>query len=348
LLKISVLGILLIATVLATNVRLNAQWHVVKRLPAKPEKSLNVDGPPSIESRPPIIWAMSFVDDLNGWAACDDGTLLQTSDGGNKWAKRKIYPHVNTLPPLFVDSIDVIFKGGRKGWIAAHLKSSAVILASNDGGKSWKVSLRVPYWSSTIHNIWFIDEVRGWAVGEAEGRGIIYGTRDGGKTWVVQYKGVGNESFLHEVKFSGATGWAVGDHTVLKSVDGGQTWNRQAISESENDFLFGLDVLSRNEAWVVGSGGGIFHTVDGGMSWNHSSLPSDHRDHWLNSIQFISPNRGWIVGDDGAIFSTSNAGTTWNLESKNMSSYLRGLAISGRYVYAFGNDGVVLRRSAWN
>jgi photosystem II stability/assembly factor-like uncharacterized protein len=338
---------LLLTALLITDARVYAQWQVVKRLPKQPTKTLNVDVPPSVEMRPPIVWSMSFTDDLNGWAACDDGTLLRTTDGGHSWARRTIRPRVNTLPPLFVDSIGTFFSSHRRGWVVAHLKSSAVILRTDDGGRSWKATFRAPFRRSSFHHIWFVDGKRGWAVGEAEDAGvhggIIYGTKDGGRTWGLQYKGEGEESSVHEVTFSDASnGWAVGGKAVLRTSNGGATWQRQRMPEES--YFFGVDVLSRDEAWVVGSGGRILHTLDGGASWSRSKLPPEYEDHWLNSVKFINTKQGWVAGNDGAIFFTEDGGGAWRLESKDTSSYLRGLTATGKFVFAFGNDGVILRR----
>lgn len=259
--------VLLLTVLLLRDVQVNAQWQIVKRLPKQPTKTLNVDAPPSVEMRPPVIWSMFFKDNLNGWAACDDGALLRTTDGGSNWIRRRIYPRVNNSPVLSVAHIGAFFSNDRKGWIIAHQKGSAVILEANDGGQSWKVTFRSPFRLSAFHHIWFIDEKLGWVVGEAEDNdingGLIYGTKDGGRTWNLQYKGNGKESFLNEVKFSDAfNGWAVGDKAVLRTSDGGATWQRQNIPKEA--FFFGVDALSPNEAWIVGSGGNIIHTVDGG------------------------------------------------------------------------------------
>jgi photosystem II stability/assembly factor-like uncharacterized protein len=61
-------------------------------------------------------------------------------------------------------------------------------------------------------------------------------------------------------------------------------------------------------------------------------------------VKFINPNRGWVAGNDGAIFFTNDGGKTWQLESKDTSSYLRGLTVAGKHIFAFGNGGVILRR----
>jgi photosystem II stability/assembly factor-like uncharacterized protein len=119
---------------------------------------------------------------------------------------------------------------------------------------------------------------------------------------------------------------------------------RQDITQEAT--FFGVDVVGARESWVVGSYGVILHTVDGGANWSQSKLPSEYEDHWLNSVKFVSRNRGWIAGNNGAIFFTNDGGKTWQLESKDMSSYLRGLAVAGQRIFAFGNDGIILRRPA--
>jgi len=332
---------------LLTDVKVVAQWEIIKRLPAKPTKTLNVDVPPSIEIRAPVIWSMSFPDNFNGWAACDDGTLLRTADGGKTWKRTIIYPRVNTaIPFLATNSVGVFFINNQIGWIVAERENKTVVLGTTNAGRNWKIKYSINFRGS-FHNIWFMDEKHGWAVGEAEDEkiegGIIYATEDGGNTWNLQYAD-GNESFLHEIKFTDAlNGWAVGEETVLHTVDGGKNWQKQNIPESA--YFFGIDVLNDKEIWVVGSYGVILHTIDGGKNWSQVKLPSEYEGHWLNSVRFVNSKNGWIVGNEGAIFSTNDGGENWTLESKDKSSYLRGLAMTEKSIFSFGNEGIILQKS---
>ncbi len=333
---------------LLTGVQAIAQWQVIKQLPAKPRKTLNVDVPPSTELRPPIVWSMSFPDNLNGWAMCDDGTLLRTANGGKTWIRNTIYPRVNTAIPFFAtNSIGVFFINNRTGWIVAEYKKKMVVLGTENAGQSWKIKYRVSF-RGGFQNIWFIDENRGWAVGAAEDKnvagGIIYATQDGGETWNLQYASGNKELFLHEVKFADVlNGWAIGDKSVIHTSDGGKTWQRQNIPE--DTYFFGIDVLSPKEAWVVGSYGVILHTIDGGKNWSQVKLSPEYEDHWLNSVKFVNSNKGWIVGNEGVIFFTNDGGKSWSLENKNKSSYLRGLTTTKKSIFAFGNDGIIMQRS---
>ena len=53
--------------------------------------------------------------------------------------------------------------------------------------------------------------------------------------------------------------------TILRTADGGVTWQRQF--SGTDDYLSAISFTDANTGWVVGTGGTILHTVDGGASW---------------------------------------------------------------------------------
>lgn len=337
---------LCVASVVLAASPVAGQWRVVEQLPAQRYKALNVDTPPSSERRPPIIFSVSFVDDTNGWAACDDGTVLRTTDSGATWRHRKIVPAVNTRPVLFFHWIGICALRNGTVFVTAALDSSNVILQSSDLARTWNVIQRDD--RTSFQSMCFVDDRNGWVGGATETHdglavGSVFATRDGGHTWNLQYVGDDKSEYLYDVRFADArTGWAVGAREVVHTVDGGATWQVQTVPGDA--YLFGVDVISPTEAWVVGSDGSMLHTVDGGGTWLQSKLPPQYDSTWLNSVRFVDPLRGWVVGNDGLIFGTVDGGATWHLESKAHSSYLRGIAATRRFVYTFGNDGVILRR----
>jgi photosystem II stability/assembly factor-like uncharacterized protein len=325
------------------------QWQVVKQLGAKSFRQMNVDVPPSTEKRVPMIMSASFINDSKGWAACDDGTLLKTTDGGTSWKESEISPAVNkSLSLLGIHSISVSFTSESVGWIVAEHKSKSVILKSADGGNRWKVIYTLQGRGS-FHSIWFLNESIGWAVGEFEDGnpykhgGLILGTENGGKTWRVQYREDGDESFLHELRFiDPQTGWAVGDGVILYTGNGGKTWTSQVKGEIDGE-LFGVDVLSKDDVWAVGSRC-ILHTLDAGKTWRDVKLPTQFEETYLNSVKFVDKENGWIAGNKGVVYSTTNGGLSWRIDTKDMSIYLGFLTTTNQAVFAFGNDGKILRR----
>lgn len=93
--------------------------------------------------------------------------------------------------------------------------------------------------------------------------------------WVVQESGVSDH--LRDVAFvDGKKGFAVGDNqTLLKTIDGGQTWKR-VISRKESDSFSYVLFSSTTEGWVVSRNVRvILHTTDGGDSWKQIPLPKE-------------------------------------------------------------------------
>lgn len=73
----------------------------------------------------PQLYAVKFLDDRRGWALGQAGSLIQTSDGGARWTPVEL----ETKRDLYDASLD-----------AEHgvIVGDGVVLASRDGGATWK------------------------------------------------------------------------------------------------------------------------------------------------------------------------------------------------------------------
>jgi photosystem II stability/assembly factor-like uncharacterized protein len=133
-------------------------------------------------------------------------------------------------------------------------------------------------------------------------------TVDGGASWCRQSSGVTDD--LESVKFVDTQhGWAVAfEHgTVLRTEDGGTTWERTSVGEQSLDSVSFADTL---HGWIVGQNGFIAATDDGGRSWYRQAISSPMFEFaWLLATQFVDLDRGWAVGR--AILATSDGGRTW-------------------------------------
>jgi len=229
--------------------------------------------------------SVTFVDAQRGWAVGftdDDATdswvplILATKDGGVTWDAQDA-GHVEALDGMTYLN-EVTFVDAQHGWAVgstgAAYDESPVIVATSDGGATWKSqNAHTMDGYEGLYSVSFIDAQRGWAVG---GRGLatngsgypaILATQNGGVTWSAQdASSAVKDGFLGSVTFIDAkNGWAVGHSTrrvdgmpgfafsslILATADGGASWHKQRTNDTEG--LSGLDFIDATHGWVVGS-----------------------------------------------------------------------------------------------
>jgi len=99
-----------------------------------------------------------------------------------------------------------------------------------------------------------------WRVGR---RGAIQ-KADGSGGWTRINSGVDDDLF--DITFEGNTGWVVGHSgTVLRSPDGGETWQKVAAPTTED--LIHVSSHGAGQATVIARSGKSFSTSDGGQTW---------------------------------------------------------------------------------
>ncbi|WP_161628766.1 WD40/YVTN/BNR-like repeat-containing protein [Budvicia aquatica] len=116
----------------------------------------------------------------------------------------------------------------------------------------------------------------------------------------------------------------VGEANILRSVDGGQSWQPATTRLSSRTALQGVTFVSDKQGWVVGSGGLIMFTKDGGDNWE--TVPLDTQQTHFMSVSFSDINHGCIAGGKGRVWCTTDGGTNWqqgNVSSKSDSMITR-------------------------
>jgi photosystem II stability/assembly factor-like uncharacterized protein len=170
--------------------------------------------------------------------------------------------------------------------------------------------------------------------------GKIYSTIDAGQTWQLQYEGDEGTIIKSIFPVDDQVIYAVGDFgTILKSVNGGQTWAQQT-SPTDN-FLFKTYFVNKSTGWIAGDNGIILKTIDGGKSWFIQDTPVQSR---LYDISFLDENTGWAVGRDGIILHTINGGRTWNAQTSGTTDKLRAaFFIDQKVGFVVGSNGTLLK-----
>jgi photosystem II stability/assembly factor-like uncharacterized protein len=267
------------------------------------------------------ISAISFADDLNGYAVGPSGGIATTTDGGASW-----HVHGTTMPTEGIPGLsDIAFPDATNGWaVGDH-----VILATTDSGATWTSQAA----STILAGVSFPDAVHGWAVGG----GVVLHTSDGGSSWQTQ-----NESKAHtltDVEFVDAEhGWAAGSdggnpaHPVVGATsDGGVDWKFVELPH-----VYGVanavSFVDAKHGWVVcsrftfpdTSPSMIFTTSDGGLTWKRQYIA--RTEVALCDITFVDGRHGWAVGQTNdpkgicLVLTTTDGGATWtrqNLTAQN-------------------------------
>jgi photosystem II stability/assembly factor-like uncharacterized protein len=112
--------------------------------------------------------------------------------------------------------------------------------------------------------------------------------------------------------------WASGMRgTVLRTTDGGRTWERESIPGASALDFRAIAATSRNVAHAlsIGDSSRIYRTMDGGRTWSLRFM-STRTGSFFDAIQFWDAKHGIAMSDpvDGRflIIATDDGGDTWH------------------------------------
>lgn len=310
------------------------------------------------------IGTIHMSDANNGWALTVGAKytprlVLHTSDGGKTW--QDVSPKLHGT--YSADDYITDFLNGSTAWLAAlyYTQSSnngRVVYHTIDGGQTWQESI-IPIDSSIQDyeplQISFINAQDGWILFTSSQDSMsntlayLFRTTDGGKSWIkIATAGTSSGALpLNSDKqglsfLNASTGWVTsyGDNNqpvqLYKTVDGGQTWQRQTLQlpaqiapnpvsilapsffNASNGILPVLYYNSGNDRGID-----IYITHDGGAHWQSTTplasnvYASGTIEQTIETIDFIDVNHGWIVDANGTtLYATSDGGQHWTTSIK--------------------------------
>ncbi|HLZ85942.1 MAG TPA: YCF48-related protein, partial [Puia sp.] len=274
---------------------------------------------------------VKFTDRQTGFILNNNGDLFKTTDQGGHWQRTDHFSRVLCM--------DIAYS---TGVIAGD---SGVAYMSHDHGVSWSAVK-----TGTTDALSMISIVSADTLFLGSTTGNLYETTDGGNSWSAL-------TCQHQINCTwfvdSKTGFAGGPGSlILKTVDGGVTWQQK---EQSNSFPSGIlaiqflnaqtgyalreyydvqvthdggntwatyngkyqmtaiDMVDATVGYIAGENGAICQTTDGGMTWNPVIPSNGFKDGYqLYSLHFISADTGFIVGLAGRILKTVDGGTTWN------------------------------------
>lgn len=298
------------------------------------------------------IYDLQMYSNNFGIAACNNGYVLRTTNGGNHWDVQKL----EVTGQIFgrdesLRGVSIVDTG-----FAVVAGPGGTVFRTMNGGITWQ-SIGYPllpndFW---IEDVKFVDRTTGWLVGLDQDLGhekTIYKTTDGGSTWV---QAISAGGYMYSVDFTdtqhGMVTTAGGSY--VRTTDGGATWVQQVYPPYFTQ-PNGVRVrfIDQNNGWVVGWDGFVARTMDDGNSWTIVNIGTT-QDHLFN-VSVVSPSEVWAVGRenlsfDGLVYHTTNAGVTWSREV--VTHYLPDLpysisAFPSGDVWLGGFDGRIFKKDA--
>jgi len=293
--------------------------------------------------------AVFFIDVYNGWIVGAQGILLHTIDGGITWSHQYL-GNSCTIP-------DVAFIDANHGLVVSDCFTLegdyGFCYRTSDGGVNWTASDALP---RGLNAVSFADSKNGTVVGgdyafngTGESSGM-YRTTDGGETWTDQTQ---TSHILQDVYYADANnGWAVGTGgTVLKTSDGGATWEFQASGTIKD--LNAVSFADANNGFVVGQVGKILGTTNGGIPVELTSFSTQSNGNnvllkWSTAteinnrgfeVQRSSDNSeytriGFVEGNGSATEQHTYSYTDKNLNKGKYYYRLKQIDLDGGYKYS--------------
>jgi photosystem II stability/assembly factor-like uncharacterized protein len=159
---------------------------------------------------------MHFSNRRHGWIVGQEGTILQTNNGGDNWEELTYsFPggaKVSGPKPMLQD-VDL------KKDIGIIVGNLGTILRTEDGGRRWVLTPLPGVQSKSkrgnLKRVQMVDEDHAWIVGES---GSILSTANGGKSWMPQ--GSPTNKNLYAIFMNNRKqGWAAGNSKTLLRYD---------------------------------------------------------------------------------------------------------------------------------
>jgi photosystem II stability/assembly factor-like uncharacterized protein len=316
------------------------------------------------------LTSLSFATKDTGFLLLADGSVLQTTDGGQTFTPRTAVPGSRAAGGGSPGGA-VAFRSATAGFAAT---AGGTIFTTADQGQSWK---QVADTGVALDRITFVTPERAFATGPGGG---LARTSDGGQTWVTRPSGApkltgiacadastcllatgsatllrtadGAQTVPTPVKASNDAFNAVGFASATRAVAGGDRGSTVISDDSgltfapiggrlDGRFFSVVAGGSARTAYAPGPRGTLGRTADGGQSWQSGNIPTTAD---VATASFPSASEGYALDRRSGVFRTINGAASWApLDVGTTSSITDLLAPAPGVVLVAGAGG--LRRS---
>ena len=248
----------------------------------------------------------AFVIGTDGWS--EGPVIRRTNDGGTTWEDIELNAQIDVghLYGLSFLDKDNGFVIGAKYWGYGN-----VLLKTTDNGNTWIDVAPNHGEGNPIVSVNFFD-VQNGLVATLD---TLYKTINGGTAWAaLSLPFQPNDLFFIDAN----NGYACvadtsGDGLLMKTSNGGQTWDTSLTVWHVNNFfnpLTKVDFVNSTTGFCASKySNKLYRTTDGGSSWDTIVVPAS-----ISDFDFTSTDNGHILNSDEDILRTVDGGQTWDWE----------------------------------
>lgn len=224
------------------------------------------------------------------------GGVLGTDDSGRTWT-----PLVERAN---FDGMNLAFDPNNEG--SVFLAGHDVISQSGDGGRTW---------TQSAHNLPGLDLHAFAASRSAQGRFYafalghgLYVSEGGVANWAPLWPGAPQGTHSIVELGDGALLIGAADGGVLRSEDGGRTWD-ESRSGIDTGAVYSLDGAPDANRVYAGVSNGLYVSDDGGRIWRQTSL----NDTQVIAVGVNPNNADEVMAIDGGgrLYRSTDGGTSW-------------------------------------
>ncbi|HEX7907783.1 MAG TPA: YCF48-related protein [Paraburkholderia sp.] len=267
-------------------------------------------------------------------AVGEHGVVLLSDDGGRHFRQAKSVPVSATLT-------DVSFPDALHGWAVGQW---GVLLATGDGGETWHQRRIDTTGDQPFLTVYFSDAQHGWAGGIWS---LLLRTDDGGRSWVsvklpIPPGGTKADRNLFHIfgDHRGGVYIAAERGDVIRSVDGGQTWEYKKTGFTGS--LWAGTSTDDGTLVVGGMLGALYRSTDHGDTWARLAVEQDGSMVDSSITDLVSAgNEVRGVGLDGVVLKGDSQSSTFAVTQRPDRASLTAVESGDSGVVFFSDSGVL-------
>lgn len=232
--------------------------------------------------------------------------LRRTMDGGATWSDLTSFldPRARKgICGLAVADANTVYGCGN--WY----EHAGYIIKSVDGGNTWSF-IDMSGFTTSIIDMYFSSKDTGFVTGKGKSpleSAVILYTTDGGVSWTYKFQNnVPSEycwkiqRLTRQIYFASIEDLTNVAPKILKSVDGGMTWEVHQVSPVTYN-IEGIGFIDPLHGWTGGDYGKSFESKDGGITWDSiSTCPLMDRVFKVNdTMLFATGSQIWKYKGEG-------------------------------------------------